>query len=130
MTWSNKYHANSSLPKKDSQFSLFIGRWQPLHLGHKQLFGQVLDSGGKVCIAIRDMQPDDKNPYTVTEVYANIVEEYKHFIQDGRVKVIKIPDIDSVNFGRSVGYDVIEWIPPADISEISATKIRNNDRTT
>ena len=76
------------------------------------------------------MQPDDKNPYTVTEVYANIVEEYKHFIQDGRVKVIKIPDIDSVNFGRSVGYDVIEWIPPADISEISATKIRNNDRTT
>ena len=41
-----------------------------------------------------------------------------------RVKVIVIPDIESVNYGRGVGYDIIEHIPPKKISEISATKIR------
>jgi hypothetical protein len=35
-----------------------------------------------------------------------------------------IPDIESVNFGRGVGYDIIEHIPPQEVSEISATKIR------
>ena len=36
-----------------------------------------------------------------------------------------IPDIESVNYGRDVGYDIIEHIPPKDIKEISGTKIRN-----
>lgn len=128
--WDCKFHANSSLLKKGNEFSLFIGRWQPLHAGHKALFNQVLDNGGKVCIAIRDIEPDHKNPYTASEVYANIHSFYKDLIDLGKVKVIKIPDIDSVNFGRSVGYDIVEWIPPQDISNISATKIRENDSTT
>ena len=47
-------------------------------------------------------------------------------INSGRVKVIIIPDIESVNYGRGVGYDIIEHIPPSKIGEISATKIREN----
>jgi len=35
-----------------------------------------------------------------------------------------VPDIESINFGRGVGYDIIEHIPPAEIHDISATKIR------
>jgi hypothetical protein len=35
-----------------------------------------------------------------------------------------IPDVESVNFGRGVGYDIIEHLPPTEVSEISATKIR------
>jgi hypothetical protein len=35
-----------------------------------------------------------------------------------------IPAIESVNYGRSVGYDIIEHIPPEDVKKISATKIR------
>jgi hypothetical protein len=35
-----------------------------------------------------------------------------------------VPDISSVNFGRGVGYDIIEHIPPTEVAEISATKIR------
>ena len=45
-------------------------------------------------------------------------------VKEGRVEVIVIPDIESVNFGRGVGYDVIEHFPPENIKEISATKIR------
>jgi hypothetical protein len=39
-----------------------------------------------------------------------------------------IPDIESVNYGRGVGYEIIEHIPPTDIKEISATKIRQELR--
>ena len=122
--WQKKVHVHSSLPKKEERFSMFVGRWQPLHEGHKQLFQQVLDSGGNVLICIRDMQPDEKNPFTSNEVFVTIHETYKSLIEKGRVKVMKIPDICSVDFGRNVGYDIVEWIPPAEISEISATKIR------
>lgn len=122
--WEKKVHIESSMPPKEGRYSLFIGRWQPLHEGHKALFQQVLDSGGNVCIAIRDVEPDEKNPYSATEVFSNIYEQYINLIADGRVKVIKIPDISSVEFGRGVGYDIIEWIPPTEIAEISATKIR------
>ncbi len=41
-------------------------------------------------------------------------------------QVIIVPDISSVNFGRGVGYDIIEHIPPTEIAEISATKIRKD----
>jgi len=122
--WQKKVHVESSMPPKEGRFSLFIGRWQPLHEGHKALFQQVLDLGGRVCIAIRDVAPDEKNPFTSSEVFANIYDQYLDLIMEGRVKVIKIPDICSVEFGRGVGYDIVEWIPPTEIAEISATKIR------
>jgi cytidyltransferase-like protein len=122
--WEAKYHAKSSLPKKDGQFSLFIGRWQPLHEGHKQLFNQVIEEGGKVCIAIREGEVNEKNPYTPREVMMNICKEMEEHVNAGKVKVIIIPDICSVEFGRGVGYDIIERIPPQEIAEISATKIR------
>jgi nicotinamide mononucleotide adenylyltransferase len=124
--WEKKIHVKSSMTRKEGQFSAFIGRWQPLHDGHKALFQQVLDDGGNVLILIRDVQPDDKNPYTASEVYVNISDFYAELIQAGRVKVMKMPDICSVDFGRGVGYDIVEWIPPAEIGEISATKIRES----
>jgi hypothetical protein len=55
----------------------------------------------------------------------NIFDQMKEEIQNGKLKIITIPDICSVEFGRGVGYDIIEHIPPQEIAEISATKIRN-----
>lgn len=122
--WEKKVHVKGTLPKKDEQYAMFIGRWQPLHEGHKQMFQQVLNEGNKVCIAIRDVKPDEKNPFTADEVYINICKQYENNILLGQVRVIVIPDICSVEFGRGVGYDIIEHIPPTEIAEISATKIR------
>jgi cytidyltransferase-like protein len=126
--WETKVHVKSSLEPKDSQYALFVGRWQPLHLAHQKLFQQVLDKGDKVCIAIRDIQPDEKNPFSPQQVFDNISNFYKNNIMLGQVKVIIIPDICSVSFGRGVGYDIIEYIPPAEIADISATKIREEMR--
>ncbi len=127
--WDKKLHVKSSLTKKPNQWSLFIGRWQPLHEGHKQLFRQVIDEGGKVCVAIREVEIDDKNPFTSHDIMLNIDREMQTEIRAGKLKVITIPDICSVEFGRGVGYDIIEHIPPQEIAEISATKIREDLRT-
>ena len=124
MNWTKKFHASSSMPPKKGRYALFIGRWQPLHEGHKALFDRVLDEGNNVCIAIRDIEPDEKNPFSPEDVKKNIEIEYSEFIEQKRVKVIIIPDISSVEFGRGVGYDIIEHIPPPEIADISATKIR------
>jgi hypothetical protein len=106
------------------QYSMFIGRWQPWHSGHRWLIDQRLNEGKNVLICIRDIKPDEKNPFFAHEVHTNILKELWELIAEERVKVIVIPDIESVNFGRGVGYDIIEHIPPQEVSEISATKIR------
>jgi hypothetical protein len=54
--------------------------------------------------------------------------ELKDLIADGRVVTSIIPDIESVNYGRGVGYEIIEHIPPSEIGEISATSIREQMR--
>lgn len=122
--WQKKLHVGSSLPAKEGQFAMFVGRWQPLHEGHQSLFKQAMDEGKNVLICIRDIKPDEKNPFTAEEVKNNIMTFYFQDVIDGRVRVLVIPDICSIEFGRGVGYDIIERIPPTQIGEISATKIR------
>ena len=106
------------------QYAMFIGRWQPWHDGHKWLIDQAPEEGKNVLICIRDIKPDEKNPYSPQEVEMNIKNKLWQLVGDEKVKVLIIPDIESVNFGRGVGYDIIEHIPPQEVSEISATKIR------
>ena len=108
----------------DTKYSMFIGRWQPWHPGHRWLIDQRLNEGKNVLLCIRDVTPDEKNPWTAHEIMMNLFEELKDLIQEGRIKIIVIPDIESVNIGRGIGYDVIEHVPPQDIHDISATKIR------
>ena len=123
-TWDKKIHVESSLPAKDGQYAMFVGRWQPLHKGHQSLFQEALDEGKNVLICIRDIQPDEKNPFTAEQVRENITNFYSQEQTEGKVKVMVIPDICSIEFGRGVGYDIIERVPPQEIGEISATKIR------
>ena len=104
--------------------ALFIGRWQPLHPGHQWLFNQKLDKGIPILIAVRDTPIDDSNPYSTEDVISNLEKEYSDEVKSGMVKVIGIPDIESVNYGRGVGYEIIEHVPPNQVEQISATKIR------
>ena len=106
------------------KYSMFIGRWQPWHDGHRWLIDQRLEQGKNVLICIREISQDDNNPYNPLTVKENIEEKLSDLIEQNRVKVIIIPDIESVNYGRGIGYDIIEHVPPKDIGKISATKIR------
>ena len=106
------------------KYSMFIGRWQPWHDGHRWLIDQRLNQNKNVLICIREVSQDDSNPYDPVEVKRNIEKELDDLILSNRVKVIIIPDIESVNYGRGVGYDIIEHVPPKKVGEISATEIR------
>ena len=101
---------------------MFIGRWQPFHNGHKWLINQKLSEGKPILIAVRDIPPDEKNPFTTEQTVEMVREVYSN--QD--VEVISIPDVESVNWGRGVGYELNEHVPPQNIGFISATGIRSN----
>ena len=124
---SSKYLATAAFQSSSNKvkYSMFVGRWQPWHAGHRWLIDQRLKDGKKVLLAIRDVEPDEKNPWTPQEVLRKLTNELLDLIHTGKLKIIIIPDIESVNIGRGIGYDVIEHIPPDDIRDISATAIRN-----
>ena len=124
---SNKYLATAAFQSSSNEvkYSMFIGRWQPWHAGHRWLIDQRLNEGKKVLLAIRDVEPDERNPWSAFQVAMNLEEELSDLMAEGKVRFIIIPDIESVNIGRGVGYDVIEHIPPEEVREISATAVRN-----
>ena len=106
------------------KYALFIGRWQTWHAGHEWLIRQQLVKGKNVWVAIRDLQVDENNPKTAQQVLKELQNE--PFFTDNwdKIMISIIPDIESVNYGRGVGYDVIHHAPPADVELISGTKIR------
>ena len=112
----------------EKKYSVFFGRWQPWHAGHRWLIDQRLNEGKNVWIAIRDVKPDDINPWTAHEVMMNLSEELKDLLEEGRILISIVPDIESINYGRGVGYDIIEHVPPQQVGEVSATKIREQMR--
>jgi phosphopantetheine adenylyltransferase len=106
------------------KYAMFIGRWQTWHKGHEWLINQQLTKGKDVWVAIRDVETDEKNPKSAHKVMMDLMEE--PFFQENIDKILIsiIPDIESVNYGRGVGYDVIYHQPPTDIEAISGTGIR------
>ena len=122
--WKKIVHIKSSLENKKNQYAMFVGRWQPLHLSHQALFQEALNEGKNLLICIRDGELNENNPFTPEQVKKNIEDTYALLVSSGIMKVMVIPDIESVNFGRGVGYDIVEYVPPTEISDVSATKMR------
>jgi nicotinamide mononucleotide adenylyltransferase len=122
--WKKIVHIKSSLKNKKNQYAMFVGRWQPLHESHQALFQEALNEGKNLLICIRDGELNENNPFTPEQVKKNIEDTYALLVSSGIMKVMVIPDIESVNFGRGVGYDIVEYVPPTEISDVSATKIR------
>lgn len=106
------------------KWSLFIGRFQPLHDGHIKLIRRVLDDEGKpVLIALRDTPINESNPFTLDERRQMFQKEF-----GDRVKVIAIPNISAVCYGRKVGYDVRRIRLNSQTEEISGTKTRDSQK--
>jgi hypothetical protein len=120
-----------------------LGRWQPWHDGHTELFKRALAETGQVCIMIRDVggivgedagggrtveQTD--NPFDYVQVYNNIeMGLAQHdFIYGREYVIMKVPNIVDISYGRGVGYSFTEHDLGAKIHSISATKIRKKMR--
>jgi len=106
---------------KHKKRAAFFGRWQPFHKGHMWLIKNKLDKGIPCVIFVRDIPPDKKNPYTTQDT----IEVIKKAFKNEDVIVQALPDIESINWGRGVGYETNEFKPPEDIKRISATDIRD-----
>ncbi len=105
----------------DKKYAAFLGRYQPFHNGHDYIVKQALEDGKSVWIAIRDTPVTESDPYTAQERLDMISAHYKN----DDVIVTIVPDIESINIGRKVGYDVNRYDAPEDIKGISATQIRD-----
>lgn len=64
-----------------------------------------------------------------TDEYLNtreVVTRLETMFKEEDVVVFVLPtDIESVNYGRGVGYEIIEWVPPDDVAKVSGTQIRS-----
>jgi nicotinamide mononucleotide adenylyltransferase len=101
-----------------------LGRWQPFHDGHLELFKKILEKTGQVCIMVRSMPKSDSNPFEFEDIKKRIEEKLKNY--KGKFEVIKVANITNICYGRDVGYKIEEIILPKQIQEISATKIRKD----
>jgi nicotinamide mononucleotide adenylyltransferase len=104
------------------KYNLFIGRFQSPHKGHQEIFNNFLSKNQPILIAIRDVETDLENPLNAHQVMRLWKKIYEN---NPLVKVIIIPDIESVNYGRGVGYEVNEIKVSKKTAAISATDIRN-----
>ena len=122
--WESKNYGGDPTTNDSKKYAIFVGRFQPYHQGHISLIMQKINKGIPALIMVRDIAPDAKNPFT-TEQTVEMIKKY-HESKGHDVKVIIIPDMESVNFGRGVGYEINEFTPPENIGWISATKIRES----
>lgn len=116
-----------------------LGRWQPWHDGHTELFKRALAITGQVCIMVRDVGgivgqdagagrtvSQDDNPFSIITVMDNIVIGLsKHgYVLDKEYVILRVPNIVDISYGRGVGYTFTEHDLGKEIHDISATKIR------
>lgn len=106
------------------KYAMYVGRWQNFHAGHKWLINQQLEKGKDIWVAIRNVPTDENNPKTAQQVMMDLADD--PFFKDNshKIQISIIPDIESINYGRGVGYDVIYHEPPKEIAQISGTAIR------
>jgi hypothetical protein len=106
------------------KYAMYVGRWQNWHKGHEWLINQQLEKGKDVWVAIRNVETDENNPKTAQQVMMDLAEESFFKENSHRINISIIPDIESINYGRGVGYDVVYHEPPTDVAVISGTAIR------
>ena len=103
--------------------SIFVGRFQPFHEGHKKLFLNALKKSGQVAILVMDSYKiNKKNPFKFELVKKRIFKELKDYRK--KFVIIKVPVVKEVVYGRAVGYKIRKIKLSKNIEKISATKIR------
>ena len=113
-----------------------LGRWQPWHDGHTELFRKAHAITGQVVIMVRDVQGasggegQDDNPFDLDTVVLDTSTKLleKGFTINEDYIIIRVPNIVDISYGRGVGYTFTEHDLGKEIHNISATKIREQLR--
>jgi len=119
-----------------------LGRWQPWHDGHTELFKRAHSITGQVVIMIRDVfqfegdagdgrtAMQDDNPFGTIDVIKNIENGLaaNGFRNGYEYLILEVPNIVDISYGRGVGYTFTEHDLGKEVHDISATKIRKQMR--
>ena len=113
-----------------------LGRWQPWHQGHQELFKRCIAKTGQVIIQVRDVEGasggagQNDNPFSWKEVCKSIEDGLKkdNYEKGIDYEIMLVPNITNITYGRNVGYVFEEESFDDEISSISATKIRDDLR--
>ena len=109
-----------------------LGRWQPWHKGHQELFKRCIAKTGQVIIQVRDVKGasggmgQDDNQFSWEDICSDIEENLKEdgFKRGLDYEIMLVPNITNITYGRGVGYVFEEEVFKEEIASISATKIR------
>ena len=113
-----------------------LGRWQPWHDGHTELFKRCHAMTGQVAIMIRQVPEkreansrvpgQDDNPFDIETVKQNIIDGLakEGFTFNEDFVIMVVPNIVDISYGRGVGYTFTEHDLGKEVHNISATKIR------
>ena len=116
-----------------------LGRWQPWHDGHTELFKRALAETGQVCIMVRDVggivgsdagggrtAAQEDNPFVFDDVWNGIRDglQAAGYEYSDQYIVMRVPNIVDISYGRGVGYTFTEHDLGKEVHSISATKIR------
>lgn len=122
-----------------------LGRWQPWHKGHTELFKKALAETGQVAIMVRDVggivgqnvdagggrtATQNDNPFGFDYVSSQIVDGLARegFTINEEYVIMEVPNIVDISYGRGVGYTFTQHDLGEKIHDISATKIRQQMR--
>ena len=122
-----------------------LGRFQPWHSGHRELFKKAHEETGQVAIMIRDVsgiigedagagrtKAQMDNPFDFYDLQTKIAADlfaHGNFVEDEDYIIMQVPNIVDISYGRGVGYTFTEHDLGTDIHSISATKIRAEMRS-
>ena len=85
--------------------AIYIGRFQPFHKGHKEMFLNILKKNYQVTILVMDSYGiNKKNPFKFNFVKKKIEKDLKEY--KDKFIIIKIPVVSEVVYGRKVGYKI------------------------
>lgn len=105
-----------------------LGRFQPWHDGHQALFERAMEKEGQVCVMIRNMESDDDNPYVAGRIHHDLLLTLAPWA--GKVQIMTVPNLTRISYGRDVGYTIEQEYFGSEIESISATDIRQRNKTT
>ena len=97
-----------------------LGRYQPWHEGHRELFKRAHAKTGQVAIMVRDTGEGWFDQPSIIDDLKNHGYEY-----DVDYIIMHVPNIVNITYGRDVGYKIEQEHLGKDIEKISATEIRN-----
>ncbi len=110
-----------NLPDPTVPHALFVGRWSPFHRGHWAIMDAVRQKNPNrpLLIFVRDTETDAWPVAVRKEMIEKSMKE-----MNIAARVMIIPNIDSVNWGRDVGYERNYVDVDSSVHAISGTEIR------